>query len=79
MLHSQNHVPHETAPAGNGCDTDKIQHAREAPSFEKSCDTAYPEKSLLIPYKINRLIGIPQAAVTRDFDKTGALRACRKI
>ncbi len=32
-----------------------------------------------MPYKINRLIGIPQTAVTRDFDKQGASRACRKI
>ena len=47
-VHSQNRVPRDTAPAGNGCDTDKIWHAREAPSIEKSRDTAYPEKSLLI-------------------------------
>ena len=32
-----------------------------------------------MPYKINRLIGIPQTAVTRDFYKQGASRACRKI
>ncbi len=42
MIHSQNRVPRETAPAGNGRDTDKIRHAREAPSFEKSRDPAYP-------------------------------------
>ncbi len=32
-----------------------------------------------MPYKINRLIGIAQTAVTRDFYKLGALRACQKI
>ncbi len=47
-IHSQNRVPYETAPAGNGRDTGKIRHACEAPSFEKCCDTAYPEKSVLI-------------------------------
>ncbi len=47
-LHSQDRFPRETAPAGNGRDTDKIRHAREVPSFEKSRDTAYPEKFLLI-------------------------------
>ncbi len=43
-IHSQNRVHRETAPAGNGRDTYKFRHAREAPSFEKSRDTAYPEK-----------------------------------
>ncbi len=47
-IHSQNRVPRETAPAGNGRDTGKIQHAREVPSFEKCRDTAYPEKAVLI-------------------------------
>ena len=32
-----------------------------------------------MPYIINCLIGIPQTAVTRDFYKQGALRACPKI
>ena len=32
-----------------------------------------------MPYKINRLIGIPETAVTQDFYQPGASRACRKI
>ncbi len=32
-----------------------------------------------MPFKINRVIGIPQTAVTRDFHKQGASRACPKI
>ncbi len=47
-IHSQNRVPRETAPAGNHSDTNIFRHAREAPSFEKSRDTAYPEKTLII-------------------------------
>ena len=43
-LHSQNHVPRETAPAGRGRDTGNIRHARKASSFENCRDTAYPEK-----------------------------------
>ncbi len=42
-LHSQNRVPRETTPAGY-----VTQIACQVPSFEKSRDTAYPEKSLLI-------------------------------
>ncbi len=30
-------------------------------------------------YNINRVIGIPQTAVTRHFHKQGASRACPKI
>ena len=48
LVHSQNRVPRETGPAGNGRDTDIFRHAREAPSFGKSRDTAYTGKSLLI-------------------------------
>ncbi len=33
----------------------------------------------IMPYKINRLVGIPQTAVTRDFCKQGASRARPKI
>ena len=33
----------------------------------------------IMQYNINRVIGIPQTAVTRDFHKQGALRACPKI
>ena len=32
-----------------------------------------------MPYNINCVIGIPQTAVTWDFHKQGASRACPKI